>query len=78
MTFETGGSRTETYSVTAPDNEDVVWVLWQLIDEFVIVDANAVPIDQSPTLQYATIEPIPAAGWPNKDVVRQAVTKFPR
>jgi hypothetical protein len=53
-----------------------VFVLWQLVDEFTMVDANRVPIDQSPTLLHVRMPPVPDIQFPNEDVVTMKTTDF--
>ena len=76
ITFAEEKSYTETYSVQADDSHTRVYALWQLVDEFSIVDEDTVKIHESATLMHVEMPEIADLRFPNKDMVYQSVTKF--
>lgn len=76
VTFTEETSEERTYTVQAPASGTRVFGLWQLVDEFAMVDANQVPIDQSPTLVHVRMPPVPKIQFPSDDVVAQKTTDF--
>jgi len=64
------------YTVAAPDSGTRVYVLWQLVDEFSFVDADTIPIHESPTLAHIRIPAIAHILLPNADVVTMKTTDF--
>ena len=76
VTFSEENTFTETYSVQSDPSRTIVYALWQLVDAFSLVDADTVRIDQSPTLRHAHIAEIEDIEFPNRNVIRQSVTRF--
>jgi hypothetical protein len=76
VTFSEESSFTDTYSVMSDPVKTIVYGLWQLVDVFVIVDADKAPIHVSDTLNYVEMPEIVAIEFLNKDVIYQSVTKF--
>ncbi len=75
ITFDEEKSYTETYSVESAGYTRV-YALWQLVDEFSIVDEDTVKIHESATLLHVEMPEIADLRFPNKDMVYQSVTKF--
>lgn len=67
---------TRYYNVDAPASGTRVYVLWQLVDEFAIVDADTIPIHESPSLAHVRIPPIVNILLPNENVVTMKTTDF--
>lgn len=76
VTFSDERSVTETFSVQADPTRTTVYAIWQLVDTFVLVDADTVAINESPSLAHARIPSIAAIEFPNRDVIYQSSTKF--
>lgn len=76
VTFSEESSTTETFTVQADPDRVTVYAIWQLVDEFSLVDADTVVIDQSPTLVHARIPAVAPIVFPNRDVIYQSVTHF--
>lgn len=76
VTFSEESSFTDTYSVASDPSKTIVFGLWQLVDVFVLVDADKSPIHLSDTLSYVTLPEIAAVEFLNKDVIYQSVTRF--
>jgi hypothetical protein len=76
VTFSEESSFTDTYSVTSDPAKTIVFGLWQLVDVFILTDANKVPIHQSDTLSHVEIPEIGRIEFLNRDVIYQKVTKF--
>lgn len=77
VTFSTETTEVRSYTVEAPASGTRVYVLWQLVDEFSMVDADGIPIHESPTLTHADIQAIPSVRFPNETVVVLKTTDFP-
>lgn len=77
VTFSTESTEERSYWVDAPASGTRVYVLWQLVDVFLMVDASGVPIHESPTLTHAAIQAIPDLEFPNQTVVVLKTTDFP-
>ena len=75
VTFEEEDSITETYSVGA-GSDTRVYALWQLVDEFALVDADTTQVHESDTMVHARIPEIASILFPNRDVIYQSVTSF--
>jgi hypothetical protein len=76
VTFSETNTFSEEYSVESDPDKTIVYGLWQLVDVFMLVDADKNPIDQSGALTHVTLPEIPRVEFLNRDVVRQSVTKF--
>ncbi len=76
VTFSTEESEERSYDVQAPASGTRVYVLWQLVDVFSLVDADMVPIHESPTLVHARIPAIASIEFPNQNVVTMKTTDF--
>jgi hypothetical protein len=69
-------SEERTFTVNAPASGTRVFVVWQLVDEFAMVDADKAPIDESPTLVHVRMPPVPSIQFPNDRVVTLKTTDF--
>ncbi len=76
VTFSEESTEERTYTVQAPESGTRVFALWQLIDEFSVVDADGVPIDQSPTLLHVRMPPVPSVQFPSENVLTLQTTDF--
>jgi hypothetical protein len=76
VTFSETNTFTESYSVSSDPNKTIVYGLWQLVDVFMLVDADKTPVHESDMLVHVTVNEIPRVEFLNRDVVRQSVTKF--
>lgn len=76
VTFSNEESEERTYDVTAPATGTRVYVLWQLVDEFSLVDADTIPISESPTLEHVQIPAITHIQFPHKSVITMQTTDF--
>ena len=76
VTFSEESSFTDTYSVASDPSRTIVFGLWQLVDVFVLVDAQKTLIHESDTLHYVVLPEIAAVEFLNKDVIYQSVTRF--
>lgn len=77
VTFTEETSEERSFTVEAPESGTRVYVLWQLVDVFTLVDADKVPIDQSPTLVHARMPAVAGVEFPNESVVTMKTTDFP-
>ena len=76
VTMSEQTSVTETYSVQSEPDHTIVFAIWQLIDQFVMVDADTVAIHESETLTHAQIPEVVPIEFPNHDVIYQSLTHF--
>lgn len=76
VTFSETNTFSEEYAVQADPSKTIVYALWQLVDVFMLVDSDKVPLHESSTLTHVTIPEIPRVEFMNRDVVRQSVTRF--
>ncbi|MFO7653534.1 MAG: hypothetical protein R6X25_06895 [Candidatus Krumholzibacteriia bacterium] len=76
MEFWNENSEERTYTVIAPASGTRVYVLWQLVDVFSVVDSDTIAIHESPTLMNCTIPAVPDIEFPNKDVMVLKTTDF--
>ena len=77
VTFSTEETEERTYEVVAPESGTRVYVLWQLVDEFSLVDVDTIPISESPTMVQVEISPIARIQFPSKGVTVMQTTDFP-
>ena len=76
ITFSVENTFTDTYSSGDPRPSTIVYAIWQLVDCFVLVDADSLRIDESPTLLHARILETPDILFPNRDAIYESVTVF--
>ena len=76
VTMSEQTSVTETYSVQSEPDHTIVFAIWQLVDKFVMVDADTVAINESATLTHAQIPEVVPIEFPNEDVIYQSITHF--
>lgn len=76
VTFSEESTEERSFNVTAPESGTRVYALWQLVDEFALVDADTIPIHLSPTLVHATIPAVANILFPNSSVVTMKTTDF--
>jgi hypothetical protein len=77
VTFSEETKESREYMVQAPASGTRVFVLWQLVDEFSYVDADTIPIHESPTLTHVRMPAIAHILFPSDSVVRMVTTDFP-
>ena len=76
VTFSEEESEERSYTVEAPDSGARVYVLWQLVDEFSLVDVDTIPIHQSDILTHVEIPAVANILFPNQNVVTMKTTDF--
>ena len=76
VTISEETTETREYTVTAPNSGTRVYVLWQLVDELSFVDADTIPIHESPTLTHVRIPAIAHILLPNADVITMKTKDF--
>lgn len=76
VTFSEENTEVREYTVQAPESGTRVFVLWQLVDEFSFVDADTVPIHDSPTLTHVHMPAVANILFPHDSVIRMVTTDF--
>lgn len=76
VTFSEETSQEKSFPCAPPERGTRVCAVWQLVDEFRVVDADMVPIHESATVSHALIPAVPSIQFPSEKVVRVQTTDF--
>jgi hypothetical protein len=74
--FATEDSDVRSYTVEAPAAGRRAYVLWQLVDEFRLVDADTNAFQESDALAHVTVADLEPIRFAHNDVVRLETTDF--
>ncbi len=76
VSFAAEDTDLRSYSVEAPAAGRRVYVMWQLVDEFRLVDADTNAFQESAALAHATVADLEPIRFAHNDVVRLQTTDF--